>query len=633
MPNRALTIMSFFIVTGSFPLGEEFCIFWVTMDVLMCTASIWHMCTMSMDRFFTLKYPMKYGRNKTKMTVALKIMFVWAVSITVSSPIFILAVKDKKTVFNHGVCVPTNKDFVIYGSVFAFYIPLTIMIVTYVLTIRILWLNQAMMQKIERSDLKPLRSKFGSSKCIVKTFLSPPSNEGSRKVSIVNEGSETDATILGTFSPQNETKFDNNNKEYEEFLPTKNLDQKAASMSCLPTTSSPLEIIETTATDDEEEINTNVLTETDTRNDFLNVTSNQFFSSKERPIYAAASFSNVPKLDSGMYRASNLPGNLQSRSCGNLDRDSKFDLEWKNHYYQIQKEMDQCLKESAREKKEYDSENSPSRALLEKSQSLQNFSKDDNYLSIENSQISGLISDSGDSIDDMDSSSSSDVITINLKPNSFHMYRLNLPKDSTSPLLGNSDRNKKSMTNGHCHMMTSGKSTPNRFGSPRMSLSNGTNPDHHHHMSKSIRNLLKRFNRHEGMKEMLSKRATTNEKKASKVLGIIFGVFLILWTPFFIVNIMSVSCPSCMVNMTNDVMSIFLWMGYTASLANPIIYTMFNTAFRRTFTKILACHLCRYRGRLQADSSVTTFATSHNHNSRGPDRRNTLTVLLKEDAR
>ena len=129
-------------------MGPHVCVMWATLDVLMCTASIWHMCTMSMDRFFTLKYPMKYGRNKTKTTVALKIAFVWIISIAISCPLGIMGLMDHSNVYNHGICVPTITNFVIFGSLCAFYLPFTIMIVTYVMTIKILCDNQKVMKSI-----------------------------------------------------------------------------------------------------------------------------------------------------------------------------------------------------------------------------------------------------------------------------------------------------------------------------------------------------------------------------------------------------------------------------------------------------------------------------------------------------
>ncbi|BFZ00837.1 hypothetical protein BsWGS_03876 [Bradybaena similaris] len=142
-------------IFGHFPMNPEVCVLWAASDVLMCTASIWHMCTMSMDRYFTLKYPMRYGRNKTRRMVAGKILFVWVVSLAISCPVCIYGFIDTSSIFSNGECVPTMKNFVFYGSIFAFYIPLLIMIITYVLTIRILWKNQQRMRYIDRSDLKP----------------------------------------------------------------------------------------------------------------------------------------------------------------------------------------------------------------------------------------------------------------------------------------------------------------------------------------------------------------------------------------------------------------------------------------------------------------------------------------------
>ena len=143
----------------------------------MCTASIWHMCTMSMDRYFTLKYPMKYGRNKTKTMVALKITFVWVVSIGICCPLGIYGVVDQKYVFNDGLCVPTIDEFIMYGSIFAFYVPLCIMVLTYVLTIQILCNNQKLMLTIARTHSKGAQLRKvnnGATQMYNSSYLSPP---------------------------------------------------------------------------------------------------------------------------------------------------------------------------------------------------------------------------------------------------------------------------------------------------------------------------------------------------------------------------------------------------------------------------------------------------------------------------
>ena len=118
------------------------------MDVLLCTASIWHMCTMSLDRYCTLRYPISYGRSRTRTSVRLKIAFVWVVSTAVCGALGVAGFADYSNVYVDRQCVPAVKHFVLYGSILAFYVPLVIMVVTYVLTVRILAENRRTMASL-----------------------------------------------------------------------------------------------------------------------------------------------------------------------------------------------------------------------------------------------------------------------------------------------------------------------------------------------------------------------------------------------------------------------------------------------------------------------------------------------------
>ncbi len=61
---------------------------------------------------------------------------------------------------------------------------------------------------------------------------------------------------------------------------------------------------------------------------------------------------------------------------------------------------------------------------------------------------------------------------------------------------------------------------------------------------------------------------TTSERRAMKVLGIVFFVFLLAWLPFSILNILSAVCPSCGVQ--PSLLNLTSWFGYISSNINPV---------------------------------------------------------------
>lgn len=87
-----------------------------------------------------------------------------------------------------------------------------------------------------------------------------------------------------------------------------------------------------------------------------------------------------------------------------------------------------------------------------------------------------------------------------------------------------------------------------------------------------------------------SMQTLSNEQRASKVLGIVFLLFVIMWCPFFITNVTSVLCSSCDADVIGRLMEIFVWVGYVSSGINPLVYTLFNKTFRQAFTRYMTCN-------------------------------------------
>lgn len=90
------------------------------------------------------------------------------------------------------------------------------------------------------------------------------------------------------------------------------------------------------------------------------------------------------------------------------------------------------------------------------------------------------------------------------------------------------------------------------------------------------------------VKKFLTRHTHKGNSHAIKTLGIIMGLFIACWLPFFVLAFVAPICGErC--DIPHWVWGLLTWLGYTNSCFNPVIYAMFNREFRTPFREILCC--------------------------------------------
>ncbi|XP_075871629.1 D(1) dopamine receptor-like [Nelusetta ayraudi] len=157
MPWKAATEMA-----GSWPFGAPFCSVWVACDIMCSTASILHLCVISLDRYWAISSPFRYQRKMTPRLACLMIGAAWTLSLLVSfipvqldwhkaqpqpppggggangSLLDLDLHQDLLEQQQQDDCdFNLNRTYAISSSLISFYIPVAIMLVTYTRIYRI----------------------------------------------------------------------------------------------------------------------------------------------------------------------------------------------------------------------------------------------------------------------------------------------------------------------------------------------------------------------------------------------------------------------------------------------------------------------------------------------------------------
>ncbi|XP_058676241.1 D(1) dopamine receptor-like [Ammospiza caudacuta] len=124
-------------VLGFWPFGA-FCDLWVAFDITCCTASILHLCLISVERYWAIAEPFRHQRRVTQRLAFVTIAVAWLLSLLISFlPVQLQWHKAREQLgFNgsaeEGSCDPSlSRTYAISSSLISFYIPVAIMLGTY----------------------------------------------------------------------------------------------------------------------------------------------------------------------------------------------------------------------------------------------------------------------------------------------------------------------------------------------------------------------------------------------------------------------------------------------------------------------------------------------------------------------
>ncbi|XP_053422210.1 D(1B) dopamine receptor [Nycticebus coucang] len=162
-------------VAGYWPFGA-FCNVWVAFDIMCSTASILNLCVISVDRYWAISRPFRYQRRMTQRVALVMVGLAWSLSILVSFIPVQLNWHRNKAGSWVGVDLPSslanatpweeaealevsaencdsslNRTYAISSSLISFYIPVTIMIVTYTRIYRIAQVQIRRISALERA--------------------------------------------------------------------------------------------------------------------------------------------------------------------------------------------------------------------------------------------------------------------------------------------------------------------------------------------------------------------------------------------------------------------------------------------------------------------------------------------------
>ncbi|EYB96635.1 hypothetical protein Y032_0148g2641 [Ancylostoma ceylanicum] len=173
-------------IIGEWKMGNVLCEMWLALDVLFVTASILHICAISLDRYFSVTSPLTYPAKRTPKRMFIYIGVSWVVSLLICLPPIFGWRPERRP----GECaVSTDIGYVLYSSLGSFYIPVIILVIVYakIYSITIKHSRQRLKETERRDNTLSLLTAKPSTKQIVELELLEENSDGDEKDNSTNK--------------------------------------------------------------------------------------------------------------------------------------------------------------------------------------------------------------------------------------------------------------------------------------------------------------------------------------------------------------------------------------------------------------------------------------------------------------
>ncbi|XP_030638775.1 trace amine-associated receptor 4-like [Chanos chanos] len=123
-------------VEGCWYLGKHFCKIHSSLDMMLCSTSVMHLCLVSVDRYWAISQPLQYKTKITTFKILLFVVIIWMFSFIFSFGVVFSEITSVGLEMPLNPCVGScaliaNKQWAIINALVLFFIPGTVMVSVY----------------------------------------------------------------------------------------------------------------------------------------------------------------------------------------------------------------------------------------------------------------------------------------------------------------------------------------------------------------------------------------------------------------------------------------------------------------------------------------------------------------------